>query len=98
MEIPYAQVSATLERILGFSQPVDSLERMNRKMANAVAEFWDAQPPPPAREAGERVVVTADGQGVPIRRAADHAAIEAHRPKKGPKPHRNSGRTHTKLC
>lgn len=88
VETPYAQVSATLERILGFSQPMDSLERMNRKMANAVGEFWEMQPPPPAREAGELVVVTADGKGVPIRCAADQAAIEDHRPKKGPKPNR----------
>ena len=88
VETPYAQVSATLERILGFAQPVDSLERMNRKMANAVAEFWDAQPPPPARGEAELVVVTADGKGVPIRRSADQAPIEDHRPKKGPKPNR----------
>ena len=88
VETPEAQVSATLERILGFAQPVDRLERMNRKMAHAVAEFSDAQRPPPAREAAEWVVVTADGKGVPIRRAADQAPIEAHRPKKGPKPNR----------
>ena len=88
VEMPYAQVNATLERILGFSQPVDSLERMNRTMASGVAEFWDAQPPPPAREEGERVVATADGKGVPIRRPAAEAAIEGHRPKKGPKPNR----------
>ena len=88
VETPYAQVSATLEHILGFAQPVDSLERMNRKMANVVVEFWDAQPPPPARGEAELVVVTADGKGVPIRRAADQAPIEDHRPKKGPKANR----------
>jgi hypothetical protein len=88
VEMPYAQVNGTLERILGFSQPVDSLERMNRKMASGIAEFWDAQPPPPAREDGERVVATADGKGVPIRGPAAEAAIEGHRPKKGPKPNR----------
>ena len=88
VETPYAQVSTTLERILGFSQPVDSLERMNRKMANAVAEFWETQPPPPAREGGALVVATADGKGVPIRRGADQAPIEDHRPKKEPKRNR----------
>jgi hypothetical protein len=88
VETPDAQVSATLERILGFSQPVNSLERMNRKMANAVAEFSDAQPLSPARKGDELGVVTADGKGVPIRRAADQAPIEAHRPKKGPKRNR----------
>jgi hypothetical protein len=61
---------------------------MNRKMAYSVAEFCDAQPPPPAREAGALVVVTADGKGVPIRRTADQAPIEDHRPKTGPKPNR----------
>lgn len=86
--MPYAQVNATLERILGFSQPVDSLEHMNRTMASGVAEFWDAQPPPPAREDGELVVATADSKGVPIRRPAAEAAIEGHRRKKGPKPNR----------
>jgi hypothetical protein len=88
VETPYAQVSAPLERILGCSQPVNRLERMNRKMAHSVAEFWDAQPPPPVREPSARVVVTADGKGVPIRHAADPAPIEDHRPKKGSKPNR----------
>jgi hypothetical protein len=73
VETPDAQVSASLERILGFSQPVDSLEHMNRKMANAVAEFSDAQPPPPARKGDELGVVTETAKGcrsaaVPIKR------------------------------
>ncbi len=88
VETPYAQVSATLERILGFSQPVDSLERMNRKMANAWPSFGTRSHRPQPGKAGELVVVTADGKGVPIRRTADQAPIEDHRPKKGPKPNR----------
>ena len=84
VEQPYAQVSATVEKILGFSQSVDSLERMNRQMANPVVDYWDALQTPPASQEGELMVVTADGKGVPIRRSSPAYANPA--PSKGPKP------------
>ena len=84
VEQPYAQVSATLEKILGFPQSVDSLERMNRQMANPVVDYWDSIERPPASQEGALMVVTADGKGVPIRRRGPVAVDPA--PSKGPKP------------
>ena len=88
MEQPFAKVSETIEKILGLRQHVDSLERMNREMSEAVEDFQLQLPPPPASEEGEILVQTADGKGVPIRRSADSPAIESHRSKRGPKPDR----------
>lgn len=85
VESPYAEVSRTIERILGFSQSVDSLERMNRKMSEPVVDYWDSLAPPPASEEGSLLVLSADGKGVPMRRQAPRA--EAHpAPLKGLKP------------
>ena len=86
VETPYAEVSATLQRILGFKQSVDSLERMNRRMAEPVVDYWDWLATPPASEEGEVLVLSADGKGVPIRRRASESPIETHQPTKGPKP------------
>jgi hypothetical protein len=70
LEAPYAQVNATLARILGFHQSVHSLERSNARLAEDVEAFWVAQPPPPAKAEGALMVCKADGKGVPIRGAA----------------------------
>ena len=90
VENPFAQSSAILERILGFSQSVDSLERMNRKMAELVTPYWDSLEPPPASEEGELMVLSADGKGVVMRREksdpASPAPIEESAPSPGPKP------------
>lgn len=84
IENSYSHTSKILERILGFSQAVDSLERMNRSMAEEVPEYRDSKPIPAAIEEGEILVVSADGKGVPIRRESGEAAIFGHR-KKGQK-------------
>ena len=44
VETPYQQVNKTLARILGFTQSVDSLERMNRQMSQSVSAFEQARP------------------------------------------------------
>lgn len=88
MEEPFEQVSGTIERILGISQHVDSLERTNRKMAEHVEEFHAQQTAPPANEEGAILVETGDGKGVPIRRPADAPQIEEHQRRSGPKPDR----------
>jgi len=88
MEQPFAKVSDTVEKILGLQQHVDSLERMNRDMAQSVGAFHARQTPPPAEEEGEIFVQTADGKGVPIRRPADAARIQDHQHRRGPKPDR----------
>lgn len=70
VEEPYATVSATLARILGFTQSVHTLERNQREAATAAEEFWEAQPTPPSEKEGELLVCTADGKGVPMRGGA----------------------------
>ena len=70
VEEPYATVSATLARILGFTQSVHTLERNQREVATAAGEFWEAQPTPPSEKEGELLVCTADGKGVPMRGGA----------------------------
>jgi hypothetical protein len=69
-EMPYATVSASLTRILGFTQSVHTLERNQREMATAAGEFWEARPTPPTEEEGALLVCTADGKGVPMRGGA----------------------------
>jgi hypothetical protein len=54
VQMPYAAVSATLERILGFEQSVHTLERNQREMAVAAEDFWSERPtPPPEQEGGD---------------------------------------------
>ena len=88
VENPYGQVDAVLGRILGLKQSVASLETMTRTLAGAVAGY-EATRPPVAPATGEQIVVlSADGQGVPLRQPADAPAIAAHDPARGPKPDR----------
>lgn len=88
MEQPFGKVKRTVEKILGLEQHVDSLERMNRDMAQHVEGFHAAQKAPPAKEEGQIFVQTADGKGVPIRRPADMPLIHDHQHQRGPKPDR----------
>ena len=87
-EEPYNEVSSFLQRILGLTQHVDSLERMSRDMAQEADPFcWTCKTPPPAEEGGI-LVETADGKGIPIRRPADAPTIYDHQHRPGPKPDR----------
>jgi hypothetical protein len=70
VQMPYDAVSVTLARILGFTQSVHTLERNQREMATAVADFWKERPTPPAQQEGEILVCTADGKGIPMRGGA----------------------------
>jgi hypothetical protein len=88
VENPYNKVNDVLEKVLGVSQSVDSLERMNRQMAETVSSFQAEKPIPPPEEEGAILVVSADGKGVPIRRERDAPAIVDHDRKRGPKPGR----------
>jgi hypothetical protein len=78
----YAESQGTIQRILRLEQSVLSLERMNSQMATAVEPFW-AQQPTAAEPEGPILVLTADGKGVPMRRA-DGGAQPVRR-KKGQK-------------
>jgi len=84
----YAEVSQLIERILGFRQSVDSLERVTRQMATEVEVFQDARPTPPPEEEGEVLVASGDGKGIPIRRPADAPRIHDHQHRRGPKKDR----------
>jgi hypothetical protein len=84
VEHAFSRTALTLEMILGLSVPVDSLERMNRNMAESVAGFRESLKKPPAKEEGEILVVTGDGKGIPMRRPADQRPVGARR-KKGEK-------------
>jgi hypothetical protein len=80
MEQPFGQVNQTIERMLKLQQSVDSLEGVNRQMAQHVAEFRDLQAPPPAAEEGQMVVVSADGKGVVIRGQGTKTVCGGKRP------------------
>jgi hypothetical protein len=84
VEHAFGRTAATLERILGLSLSVDSLERMSRNMAESVEGFRTSLAKPPAKEEGTILVATADGKGVPMRRPADQRPVGARR-KKGEK-------------
>ncbi len=84
MEQAFSRVNETLGMILGFNQSVDSLERMNRRMAREVESFRRSRATPPAEEEGQIVVVTADNKGIPMRRPVDQRPVGSRR-KKGEK-------------
>jgi len=80
VETPYAKVSRTIAKILGFTQSVNSLERTNRNMSEMVKEYWDSRPVPPAEQEGALLVCSADGKGIPIRREVDDTEEPAQKP------------------
>jgi hypothetical protein len=80
-EDAFGQVNATIARMLGLKQSVDSLEHMNRDMAEHATPFRLNRPLPPAAEEGEVFVVSADGKGVVLRRGAEDPAPPAYRTK-----------------
>jgi hypothetical protein len=84
VEHAFGRTAETLQAILGLSLPVDSLERMSRKMGESVEGFRTTLKKPSAKEEGEILVVTADGKGIPMRRPADQRPVGARR-KKGEK-------------
>ncbi len=95
VETSFAQAGAILHRMLGSTASVDSLERMNRRMAEDVGVFRESLEPPPADEEGAILVITADNKGVPMRRPADETPVGARR-KKGEKA--NKKRMATLAC
>jgi len=80
-EQAFGQVNVTLARMLGLKQSVDSLEQMNREMAEPATPFRLNRPVPPAAAEGEVFVVSADGKGVVLRRGPDDPAPPAYRTK-----------------
>jgi len=84
VEHAFARGAETLQRILGLFVPVDSMERMNRQMAESVTDFRESLPAPSAKDEGKILVVTADNKGVPMRRPAKELPAGCRR-KKGEK-------------
>jgi hypothetical protein len=80
MEQAFSQVNQTIQRMLNLDQSVDSLEGMNRHMAQDVGWFRDLQGSPPAAEEGHIVVVTADCKGIVIRGQGTQAVCGGQRP------------------
>lgn len=80
-EQAFGQASATVARILGLRQSVDSLEQMNAQMAQAVTPFREERPRPDPATEGELLVLSADGKGIVMRRTAADPAPAAHRTK-----------------
>jgi hypothetical protein len=81
VEDAFGQVNATIARMLGLKQSVDSLEHMNQEMAEQATPFRLNRPLPPADEEGEVFVVSADGKGVVLRRGPEDPAPPAYRTK-----------------
>jgi len=88
MDQAYRQVPETLGRILDVHPAVDSLERMNRKMAETVRPFRESRLAPEPADEGALCVVSADGKGIPIRRATPEASIQGHDPQQEAKTNR----------
>ena len=84
MEQAWAQVQALLQKVLGLAVPVDSLERMNQRLADSAEAFREEQPLPTPAAEGDLFVVGGDGKGIPMRRSSAEAKPGPHR-KKGEK-------------
>ena len=88
VENAYRRVPETLGRILDVHPAVDSLERMNLKMAETVRSFRESRPAPAPEAEGALCVVSADGKGIPMRRPAPEMPIHGHDPEAEPKTNR----------
>jgi hypothetical protein len=80
VEQAFSQVNQTIARMLKLTQSVDSLEGMNRQMAQDVGWFRDLQGPPPAAEEGQVLVMTADCKGIVIRGQGTPTVCGGERP------------------
>lgn len=80
VEQPFSQVNQTIERILKMRQSVDSLEGMNRQMAEDVGWFRELYLRPPPAEEGAITVVTADCKGIVIRGQGSPTVCGGQRP------------------
>lgn len=80
VEQPFSQVNQTIARMLKLDQSVDSLEGMNRQMAEEVGWFRDMQGAPPAATEGQIIVVSADQKGIVIRGQGTKTVCGGERP------------------
>lgn len=66
VEQAFGKAQQALEKVLGQQVPVDSLERISRRVSTEAEKFLEQAPTPAANEEGELLVLTADGKGVPM--------------------------------
>jgi len=80
VEQPFAKVNHTISRMLRLRQHTDTLQAMNRQMAQDTAAFRDALPAPPQAEEGQIIVAMADCKGVVIRGQGTPTVCGGQRP------------------
>jgi hypothetical protein len=76
IEHAFGKAQQALEKVLGQRVPVETLERINRRVGEEAEAFLDRLPAPPAQEEGALLVLTSDGKGVPMIRP-EAAAVPA---------------------
>ena len=80
VEQPFAKVNHTINRMLRLQQHTDSLQAMNRQMAQDTQAFRDALPAPPKAQEGQIIVAMADCKGVVIRGQGTPTVCGGERP------------------
>jgi len=83
VEMSYSQVRQVLNDMLNLDIGVSSLERITNNFSNNAELYWDHSQAVPSAK-GTFIVATADGKGVPIRKASSSASIVDHDPGKKP--------------
>lgn len=81
----YHKAAQVLERLLGVNLSTAGIETEAADQAQAVLDFYAAQPPPPAPAEGVILVAQADGKGVPLVRPSDDQPHRRVRRGKGDK-------------
>jgi hypothetical protein len=77
IETAFGTVAQNLQDLMEIRQPVDTLERGSRKMAEAAPAFRAAQPAPDPQAEAEFLVASEDNKGVPMVRPAQAAPAGA---------------------
>jgi hypothetical protein len=68
VDLAWEKDREVLDRLLGRSIPVDSLERMSRHMAEGMFEYQEQREFPAANQEGDLFVASGDGKGIPMRK------------------------------
>jgi hypothetical protein len=68
IEQAFGKSRQAIKKVLRQDIPVDSLERISRRVAPAAEAYLDNLSAPPSDEEGELLILTADGKGVPMLR------------------------------
>jgi hypothetical protein len=66
LDASFLQTQKCWQAIFGQTPPVDSLERLNRRVGEQAGAFLEALPAVPPESEGELLVISADAKGVPL--------------------------------